>query len=58
MDEGMQQFQQSLIELENEAEHLLLARNQVHFKTFKKYLCKLSFPRIHSVLFLSGDWKW
>ncbi|KAJ7007434.1 hypothetical protein NC653_006463 [Populus alba x Populus x berolinensis] len=29
MDEGMQQFQQSLIELENEAEHLLLARNQV-----------------------------
>jgi hypothetical protein len=55
MDEGMQQFQQSLIELENEAEHLLLARNQVHFKTFKKYLCKLSFPRIHSVLFLSGD---
>ncbi|KAJ6709947.1 P53 AND DNA DAMAGE-REGULATED PROTEIN [Salix koriyanagi] len=29
MDEGMQQFQQSLIELEIEAEHLLLARNQV-----------------------------
>jgi hypothetical protein len=29
MDEGMQQFQQSIIELENEAEHLLLARNQV-----------------------------
>jgi len=57
MDDGIQQFQQSLIELENEAEHLLLARNQVHFKT-KKYLCKLSFPRIHFVLFLSGDWKW
>ncbi|KAF9687692.1 hypothetical protein SADUNF_Sadunf02G0119500 [Salix dunnii] len=29
MDEGMQKFQQSLIELEIEAEHLLLARNQV-----------------------------
>jgi len=57
MDDGIQQFQQSLIELENEAEHLLLARNQVHLKK-KKYLCKLSFPRIHFVLFLSGDWKW
>uniref|UniRef100_A0A6N2MU94 Uncharacterized protein n=1 Tax=Salix viminalis TaxID=40686 RepID=A0A6N2MU94_SALVM len=29
MDEGMQQFQQSLVELENDAEHVLLARNQV-----------------------------
>ncbi|KAB5526909.1 hypothetical protein DKX38_020756 [Salix brachista] len=28
MDEGMQQFQQSLVELENDAEHVLLARNQ------------------------------
>lgn len=29
MDETMKQFQQSLIELETEAEHLLLARHQV-----------------------------
>ncbi|KAG5223447.1 P53 and DNA damage-regulated protein [Salix suchowensis] len=54
MDEGMQQFQQSLIELEIEAEHLLLARNQVQSKTLKQFLCKLSFPRIHLVLFLSA----
>lgn len=29
MDETMKQFQQNLIEMENEAEHLLLARHQV-----------------------------
>ncbi|EEF50304.1 conserved hypothetical protein [Ricinus communis] len=29
MDESMKQFQQSLVELETEAEHLLLARHQV-----------------------------
>ncbi|CAN6711381.1 unnamed protein product [Malus baccata var. baccata] len=29
MDETMKQFQKSLIELETEAEHLLLARNQM-----------------------------
>lgn len=29
MDQTMGQFQQSLIELETEAEHLLLARHQV-----------------------------
>lgn len=32
MNETMRQFQQSLIELEAEAERLLLARNEVSFK--------------------------
>jgi len=35
MNETMRQFQQSLIELEAEAERLLVARNEVSLKIFE-----------------------
>lgn len=51
MEETMKQFQQNLIEIENEAEHLLLARHQVIQPKQFVFLNVIIFTRLFEFVF-------